>query len=216
MAARRLTPSSEHSHSTSSIRKKVCKACDRCRLKKSKQQQLLLVYGLQELYRRNVEGGGWPGEHLKLRYNGHPLTHGLLMRLGGLGGIKDKDFEKIPRSCNKICRVPILACNARNHLILASKALNYYSPTRAFRLMPSPGILCRRHHRPIALRLVHPIKAEPQIPDIPQIEPTMHMQGVVNPLALQYPHKWPSIGFNSLDEEDLMSTAYYYNKSFEG
>lgn len=36
MAARQSTPTSEHSHSDSNVRKRVCKACDRCRLKKSK------------------------------------------------------------------------------------------------------------------------------------------------------------------------------------
>ncbi|KAL1963809.1 hypothetical protein VTN77DRAFT_7740 [Rasamsonia byssochlamydoides] len=37
MTARQSTPTSEHSsHSDSNVRKRVCKACDRCRLKKSK------------------------------------------------------------------------------------------------------------------------------------------------------------------------------------
>ncbi|KAF7715609.1 Fungal Zn(2)-Cys(6) binuclear cluster domain-containing protein [Penicillium ucsense] len=36
MAARQSTPSSDHSHSSDGVRKRVCKACDRCRLKKSK------------------------------------------------------------------------------------------------------------------------------------------------------------------------------------
>ncbi|KAN0082075.1 hypothetical protein V8E54_003373 [Elaphomyces granulatus] len=37
MTARQSSPSSEHSpHSDSNVRKRVCKACDRCRLKKSK------------------------------------------------------------------------------------------------------------------------------------------------------------------------------------
>ncbi|KAL4919102.1 hypothetical protein BDW62DRAFT_210046 [Aspergillus aurantiobrunneus] len=36
MTARQSTPSSDHSHSDSGVRKRVCKACDRCRLKKSK------------------------------------------------------------------------------------------------------------------------------------------------------------------------------------
>ncbi|KAJ5937442.1 hypothetical protein N7454_004742 [Penicillium verhagenii] len=35
MAARQSTPNSDHSHSDN-VRKRVCKACDRCRLKKSK------------------------------------------------------------------------------------------------------------------------------------------------------------------------------------
>ncbi|KAL3470815.1 hypothetical protein BJX99DRAFT_238799 [Aspergillus californicus] len=36
MTARQSTPASDNSHSDSGVRKRVCKACDRCRLKKSK------------------------------------------------------------------------------------------------------------------------------------------------------------------------------------
>ncbi|KAI9928043.1 hypothetical protein ASPWEDRAFT_113645 [Aspergillus wentii DTO 134E9] len=36
MTARQSSPTSDHSHSDSNVRKRVCKACDRCRLKKSK------------------------------------------------------------------------------------------------------------------------------------------------------------------------------------
>ncbi|PCG90484.1 Hypothetical protein PENO1_098970 [Penicillium occitanis (nom. inval.)] len=133
MAARQSTPSSEHSaHSDSNVRKRVCKACDRCRLKKSKcdgaspcgrcradnaicvfgerkkahdkvypkgyvemleQQQIWLVNGLQELYRRAQEGEGWTGEPLKAESNGHPLTHDLLTRLGALDHTKGETFE---------------------------------------------------------------------------------------------------------------------------
>lgn len=35
MTARQTSPTSDHSHSDN-VRKRVCKACDRCRLKKSK------------------------------------------------------------------------------------------------------------------------------------------------------------------------------------
>lgn len=133
MAARQSTPSSEHSaHSDSNVRKRVCKACDRCRLKKSKcdgsspcsrcrtdnaicvfgerkkahdkvypkgyvemleQQQVWLVNGLQELYRRAQEGEGWTGEPLQTESNGHPLTHDLLTRLGALDHTKGEIFE---------------------------------------------------------------------------------------------------------------------------
>ncbi|EEA19684.1 Fluconazole resistance protein 1 [Talaromyces marneffei ATCC 18224] len=133
MAARQSSPSSEHSaHSDSNVRKRVCKACDRCRLKKSKcdgaspcgrcradnaicvfgerkkahdkvypkgyvemleQQQIWLVNGLQELYRRAQEGEGWTGEPLKAESNGHPLTHDLLTRLGALDHTKGEIFE---------------------------------------------------------------------------------------------------------------------------
>ncbi|OKL63016.1 hypothetical protein UA08_02048 [Talaromyces atroroseus] len=133
MTARQSTPSSEHSAHSDNVRKRVCKACDRCRLKKSKcdgaspcgrcradnaicvfgerkkahdkvypkgyvemleQQQVWLVNGLQELYRRAQEGEGWTGEPLKAESNGHPLTHDLLTRLGALDHTKGEQFEE--------------------------------------------------------------------------------------------------------------------------
>lgn len=57
------------------------------------QQQIWLVNGLQELYRRAQEGEGWSGEPLKAESNGHPLTHDLLTRLGALDHGKGEIFE---------------------------------------------------------------------------------------------------------------------------
>lgn len=57
------------------------------------QQQVWLVNGLQELYRRAQEGEGWTGEPLKAESNGHPLTHDLLTRLGALDHTKGETFE---------------------------------------------------------------------------------------------------------------------------
>lgn len=133
MAARQSTPDSH----SDNVRKRVCKACDRCRLKKSKcdgaspcsrcradnavcvfgerkkahdkvypkgyvemleQQQAWLVNGLQELYRRTLEGEGWPGEILKTEPNGHPLTHDLLTALGALDHTKGEHFEENPEN----------------------------------------------------------------------------------------------------------------------
>lgn len=41
MTARQSSPTSDHSHSDGNVRKRVCKACDRCRLKKSKVSQAM-------------------------------------------------------------------------------------------------------------------------------------------------------------------------------
>ena len=49
------------------------------------QQQAWLISALQKLYRRNVQGEGWPGDVLETEPNGFPLTHNLLNRLGILG-----------------------------------------------------------------------------------------------------------------------------------
>ncbi|KAJ5920755.1 hypothetical protein N7466_009081 [Penicillium verhagenii] len=122
MSARHSIPSSNRSN-LEKLRKRVCKACDRCRSKKTKcdglnpcsrcradntvccfghrkkshekvypkgyadmleQQQIWLVHGLQELYRRATKGEGWSGAPLKLEPNGLPLTHDLLTRIGVL------------------------------------------------------------------------------------------------------------------------------------
>lgn len=58
------------------------------------QQQVWLVNGLQEMYRRAQEGEGWDGEPLKAETNGHPLTHDLLTRLGALDHSKGEQFEE--------------------------------------------------------------------------------------------------------------------------
>jgi hypothetical protein len=60
------------------------------------QQQAWLVNGLQELYRRTLDGEGWPGDALKTEPNGHPLTHDLLTRLGALDHTKGEHFEENP------------------------------------------------------------------------------------------------------------------------
>lgn len=63
-------------------------------------QQLQLVSGLQELYRRLQQGQGWSGAPLPEAANGSPLTHDILERLGALqqdlpGGSTDftEDFN---------------------------------------------------------------------------------------------------------------------------
>ncbi|MCJ1393420.1 hypothetical protein MMC18_006294 [Xylographa bjoerkii] len=120
MAARQATPPLD---GDTNVRKRVCKACDRCRLKKSKcdgttpcsrcrsdnaicvfgerkkshdkiypkgyvemleHQQTQLVSGLQELYRRVIDGQPWEGHLLNDSYNGRPLTHDILESLGVL------------------------------------------------------------------------------------------------------------------------------------
>ncbi|KAB8218897.1 hypothetical protein BDV33DRAFT_174655 [Aspergillus novoparasiticus] len=56
------------------------------------EHQSQMVDGLQELYRRSVDGEGWPGPLLAKRpeAEGQPLTHDLLVRLGVL----DQDRNK--------------------------------------------------------------------------------------------------------------------------
>lgn len=61
-------------------------------------QQVWLVRGLRELYRRTIESGVWPGDSLELETNGHPLTHDLLARLGVLDQSKGFRFEEDTQS----------------------------------------------------------------------------------------------------------------------
>ncbi|KAJ5337069.1 hypothetical protein MYU51_006439 [Penicillium brevicompactum] len=236
MAARQSTPASEHSHSDSNVRKRVCKACDRCRLKKSKcdgsspcsrcradnaicvfgerkkahdkvypkgyvemleQQQSWLVHGLQELYRRNIEGEGWPGDHLKLEPNGNPLTHDLLMRLGALDSSKGERFEESPETLQTDLWHTNSGMQRQESSDGGSESAQ--SPARsrfsdAFSHMPPTP--------PTYTSSPTQIKSE-QMPSTPQYAAPMSMQGVVNPLALQDPPQWTG-QFHPFDEMDLM------------
>ncbi|KAK5789874.1 hypothetical protein VI817_008997 [Penicillium citrinum] len=58
------------------------------------QQQVRLVHGLQELYRRSIGSGGWIGEHPKLETDGQPLIHNLLLSLGALDHPNDNTSQK--------------------------------------------------------------------------------------------------------------------------
>ncbi|KAJ5219821.1 hypothetical protein N7468_009025 [Penicillium chermesinum] len=223
MAARQSTPASEHSHSGDGVRKRVCKACDRCRLKKSKcdgsspcsrcradnaicvfgerkkahdkvypkgyvemleQQQVWLVNGLQELYRRSLEGEGWPGEALKgERFEENPEAMQQDLWRHGMQRQESSDSSSEPHS------------PARTRFSDAFSQQN---------LPPTPPAY---HSSPPA-----PIKLEPEpMMANPQYAPAM--QGVVNPLALQG-GQWSS-GFGPFDEIEMMPSADYANLAFD-
>ncbi|MCJ1372964.1 hypothetical protein MMC20_004190 [Loxospora ochrophaea] len=57
------------------------------------QQQVQLVNGLQELYKRNVMGQGWTGPLLQDFGSGRPLTHDILDHLGVLKQDTRSDSE---------------------------------------------------------------------------------------------------------------------------
>ncbi|KAI4109025.1 MAG: hypothetical protein L6R37_000743 [Teloschistes peruensis] len=48
------------------------------------QQQLQLVAGLQNLYKRTIDNQGWPGRPLDITSTGHPLVHDILERLDAI------------------------------------------------------------------------------------------------------------------------------------
>lgn len=184
------------------------------------QQQVWLVHGLQELYRRTTEGEGWPGDRLKSEPNGHPLTHDLLTRLGALDHSKGERFEENPDAMQQ----ELWRSNA-GHMQRQESSdgspdspqspiarSRYSSDAFSHRPMPptpptySPGVRAP------------PVKPDPQITGpAPFVAP---MQGVVNPLALQgqqqqQQQQWSNTGFNAFDEMDLMTPAEYGNISFD-
>lgn len=60
-------------------------------------QQSQLVIGLQELYKRTLNGQGWTGSPLNETSHGAPLTHDILERLGALkqdGHATGETFEE--------------------------------------------------------------------------------------------------------------------------
>ncbi|KAL4816003.1 hypothetical protein BDW67DRAFT_162810 [Aspergillus spinulosporus] len=260
MTARQSTPSSDHSHSDSGVRKRVCKACDRCRLKKSKcdgakpcgrcradntlcvfgerkkahdkvypkgyvemleQQQTWLVNGLQELYRRLLEGDGWPGEPLKCEANGQPLTHDLLTQLGALDTSKHERFEEHA----EVMQQELWKRNAGHMQRQDSSDSSSESPQ-------SP-VLPSQFSDPFSVRTVpqtpttispnttlridvpqSAIKSEPPQMTSPNSMYTtaVSMPRVVDPSELQSAQianpQWPSPGFGGYDEMDLMSAQY--------
>ncbi|KAL4864988.1 hypothetical protein BDV12DRAFT_175395 [Aspergillus spectabilis] len=261
MTARQSTPASENSHSDSGVRKRVCKACDRCRLKKSKcdgakpcgrcradntlcvfgerkkahdkvypkgyvemleQQQTWLVNGLQQLYRRLLDGEGWQGEPLKCEPNGHPLTHDLLTQLGALD--KSKHFEESADAMqqdlwrhnaghmlrqassdtsSESAHSPVMPASFSDPF--AARTLpqtpTTISPTTTLRIdVPQPPIKTEPHMTPNNPTFVTPMQ-------------TMSMPGVVDPSELQSTQlqnpPWPSPGdFGAYDDMDLMSAQY--------
>lgn len=256
MTARQSTPASEHSHSDSGVRKRVCKACDRCRLKKSKcdgakpcgrcradntlcvfgerkkahdkvypkgyvemleQQQTWLVNGLQELYRRLLEGDGWQGEPLKCEPNGQPLTHDLLTQLGALDQSKHERFEESTDSMQQE-----LWKNSAGHMQRQDSS-DTSSESAHSPVMPpqfSDSFATRTlPQTPTTLRIDVPqstIKSEPHMtPNNPAyVTPmqTMSMPRVVDPSDLQSVQlqntQWPSPGFGNFDDIDIMPAQY--------
>ncbi|KAJ5675119.1 uncharacterized protein N7477_005053 [Penicillium maclennaniae] len=242
MSSRQSTPMSDHSHAEG-VRKRVCKACDRCRLKKSKcdgsspcsrcradnavcvfgerkkphdkvypkgyvemleQQQSWLVHGLQEMYRRAIEGESWSGDLLKTETNGHPLTHDILTRLGVLDRSKGEIFEENPGiPCRQETSNDTLEPNspvARSSF--SSDSLSHQE------MPPTPPTY---NNGPVFRT---PIKSEPLSHNSSFGLP---LRGVDDPLGLQ---PWPNNGFDSfdnvslLDDMDMMMTADYTSLTF--
>ncbi|KNG87799.1 hypothetical protein ANOM_004618 [Aspergillus nomiae NRRL 13137] len=77
-------------------RKTSLKKCPPEYVEMLEQQQDWLTKGLREMYRRAIEGKGWPGEPLGQKADGHPLTHDILFRLGVLNKEEKPDIIHPP------------------------------------------------------------------------------------------------------------------------
>lgn len=192
------------------------------------QQQAWLVHGLQELYRRSIEGEGWPGERLKTESNGHPLTHDLLTRLGALDHSKGERFEENPEAMqqelwqNGMARQESTDSSAdsphspiaRSHF--SSDAFSSHSQSQQT-MPPTPPTYSPIRQNSALMQQT--VKMEPTMTTAPtpQAQFAMSMQGVVNPLALQGAPQWPSNhpGFIPFDDLDLMGSADYTGFSFD-
>jgi hypothetical protein len=189
------------------------------------QQQAWLVNGLQELYRRTLEGEGWPGDRLKTEPNGHPLTHDLLTRLGALDHTKGERFEENPENMQQdlwrhgMQRQESSDGSSEGHSPVARSRFSSDAFSSQQTMPPTPPAYSpstRAHVKP-----EQPTPTPPMVNSQHQ-QYALSMQGVVNPLALQGPQhqhqqQWgnPNAGFNPFDEMDLMSTADYTNMKFE-
>lgn len=193
------------------------------------QQQAWLVHGLQELYRRSIEGEGWPGDLLKTESNGHPLTHDLLTRLGALDHSKGERFEENPEVMqhelwhNGMTRQDSTDGSATDSHSPHSPVARSRFSSDAFsshsqqNMPPTPPTYSPSSR---AAPMQQQIKVEPTpmtTAPTPQSQYALSMQGVVNPLALQGAPQWPGNngGFNPFDEMELMSSADYTNFNFE-
>lgn len=183
------------------------------------QQQAWLVNGLQELYRRSLEGESWPGEALKTESNGHPLTHDLLTRLGALDHTKGEHFEENPDAMqqdlwrNGMQRQESSDGSSEAHSPIARSRFSSDAFSNSQTLPPTPPAYSpsTRAQKSEPLSMNHQAQAQTPVQAQNQ-QYALSMQGVVNPLALQGPPQWNNSGFNPFDEMDLMSTADYSMK----
>lgn len=176
------------------------------------QQQIWLVHGLRELYRRTTEGEGWPGECLKTEPNGHPLTHDILTRLGALDRTKGERFEDSPDAMQQeLCRKSIWRQESSDGAESSQSPVarsGFFSDafTQTQTLPPPP---------PTYPKITAPVKQEPMASNPQFMHKGLPMQGIVNPLALQGGQQCPSGRFGSFDDMGMMTTNSDYTNMFD-
>lgn len=194
------------------------------------QQQVWLVNGLQELYRRVHDGEGWIGDALKLEPNGHPLTHDLLTRLGALDHTKGEHFEENPEALQQdlwrqnsgfmqrqessdgssdVAHSPasnITSNNSNNNNMNNNnnRGSRFADAFSRHQLPPTPP-----SYSPSSRAQQLSIKTEAPAAALLS-SPSFTMQsGGVNPMALQGQHNWTGNDLNSFDDMDNMLGNQY-------
>lgn len=176
------------------------------------QQQIWLVHGLQELYRRTTEGEGWPGECLKTEPNGHPLTHDLLTRLGALDRTKGERFEDNPDTMQQELRRKSMwrqessdgAESSRSPVARSGFSSDAFSQTQTLPSTP-----------PVYPTITAPVKQEFMVSNPQFMHKGLPVQGIGNPLALQGGQQCPSGRFGSFHDMGMMIiNSDYTNVSF--
>ncbi|KAI3057212.1 hypothetical protein CBS147353_11038 [Aspergillus niger] len=245
MAARQSSPTSNHSQSNGSVRKRVAQCdganpCGRCRTDNTicvfgerqkahnkvypkgyvemlEYQQTWLVNGLQEMYRRALEGEGWPGAPLKCEVNGRPLTHNLLTRLGALDHAKSKRFKENTETIQQdLWRQNVGDMQRQESSDGSSESAQSPINPSCFSDPFSRQLSSTQSSFSTLAQAQGPtLRSEPQMaPTNPAFVTPMTMQGVVNPLALQTPQQWPSNHFGVFEDVDLKGASEYTNLSF--
>ncbi|KAJ5933308.1 hypothetical protein N7454_005637 [Penicillium verhagenii] len=169
------------------------------------QQQIWLVHGLQELYRRATKGEAWSGAPLKLEPNGLPLTHDLLTRIGVLD---DSGSGPLRDQADIVARQKSLDTDIFERL----------SPTTHLGVSPdylSEHLICPT--LPVSNKA--PSAPFPQIfePESQNLQYELTKPGTLNPLPLEGVLQWPTDGFGIFDDDtDVLSTPGLSSLFFNG
>lgn len=171
------------------------------------QQQSWLVHALQKLYRRIIDGKGWPGDRLHPESNAQSLTHDLLMRLGV---IDDSKGERFVESTAALQQVLWRTNDGMQRQQSPHGSLDIaQSPAASSHLSADGFPMQRKQHTPPTYSswMEAPINKEPNMSPTAS---SMCMQGAPSPLEDQAVQQWASECISPFDEVNMMTTGDYY------
>jgi hypothetical protein len=182
------------------------------------QQQVWLVNGLQELYRKANEGEGWPGEPLQVESNGHPLTHDLLTRLGALDHSKGEHFEENAEAMqHELWRQNVGLMQRQESSDGSSDAAHSPMSHGTSRFADA----FNRHHLPPTPPTYSPssraqnLSIKTEFPTRmsalgnPAFATMMAGPNAINPLELQGEQTWSQNEYNAFDDIDMLGGGPY-------